>query len=150
MSKTSTKVSSPKIDFTFDKNLERQIQKIVDEDIKGAMKAGLSPVRGKGRFVAYKDKESYPGDKKGSRPVNLKLTGELYDAINAKLKNAQEIEIGVYGDADLLAKAKGNNEGTKHVPERRFIPLRAERFNVTIETKIKEAVMKWLETKFRS
>ncbi len=47
-----------------------------------AMRRGLSPVKRFGRFKKYKNPTKYPGNRKAKRPVNLKLTGDLYKSLN--------------------------------------------------------------------
>ena len=55
---------------------------MVVEESKKMIRAGISPVKGVGRFVGYKDPEKYPGTRKPARPVNLTLTGEMVDSLS--------------------------------------------------------------------
>ena len=92
---------------------------------------GTSPVLGERRFVPYKDKDKYPGDKKNSRPVNLYLSGQMLDAITFRLlKNS--IQIGIW-DKDQRKKAETHMFGLNGVPQRKFLPVeQGDQFNVTI------------------
>jgi len=144
-----------------------QVQsEVVDGQIKKAMLSGLSPVRGRGRFNAYKDPAKYPGDDKTrkrlkpNRPVNLYLTGELQKwlvAIKNTAKAGTSLFVGIDPNApkNVKGKALGNNEGTFNastgefqIVDRRFIPLEGEQWNVTITRTIKDLFAKRLQQLF--
>ncbi len=130
--------------------LRRVNQEVVEDQIKTSIARGLSPVKGQGRFEKYKDKDKYPGKKKGSRPVNLFLSGDMLSWYKAELVRLG-VSIGIVKSApkDIKVRARANNEGVVYdgdnediehpfaIPPRRFIPLTGEEYNVTIMRKIK-------------
>lgn len=113
-------------------------------EMRRFMAAGTSPVKGKRRFAAYKDKDKYPGDKKASRPVNLFLSGALYSQLVAAKRSALSFYIGISDLASEKIKtyAKANNLGENGIAERRFVPIKGEQFNVSIMRKIKDIIAK--------
>lgn len=112
------------------------------KEVKRFMAAGTSPVKGKRRFAPYKDRDKYPADRKPSRPVNLFLKGDLYQSIIAAKTSVVSFYIGVSALASEKIKtyAKANNLGENNIPERRFIPIKGEQFNVSIMRKIKDII----------
>lgn len=137
--------------FTPDK--VKQAGDIVIGDMKHHIERGLSPVKGWGRFQGYKaqgakNKKGYPynvqdeyPDKK-VRPVNLKLSGKMQSAIEARPHpKAPGFTIGIFNKEELK-KAETHNEGTNpNVPQRKFIPTaKGEEFTPTIMRTIKEVV----------
>lgn len=136
------------------RNLERKItknlvdgpfiselnQKVITE-IKRFMLAGISPVKGKRRFEKYKDKDKYPGDRKPSRPVNLKLSGDMQsELVAAKKDSGFYLGISTLASNKIKTYAKANNLGEGNIPERRFIPVSGEVFNVSIMRQIKDII----------
>lgn len=119
-----------------------ELDREVVGEIKRFMAAGTSPVRGKRRFPAYKTPEKYPANKKPSRPVNLFLSGDLYNSLKAAKVSVLSFYIGVSSLASEKIKtyAKANNLGENGIPERRFIPIRGEQFNISIMRKIKDII----------
>ena len=118
------------------------LNKEVVTEIKRFMAAGTSPVKGKRRFVAYKDKDKYPGDKKAARPVNLYLKGDLYSQIVAAKRSMLSFYLGISDLASEKIKtyAKANNLGENNIPERRFVPIKGEEYNISIMRKIKDII----------
>lgn len=106
---------------------------------KEAISKGLSPVQGVGRFVAYKDPESYPGKLKPARPVNLSLTGEMVNSLNFR-KEGDKILVGIFADEvgdDVMKRVDTHNRGTHpHVPRRQFIPEKGQSFIVSIQREV--------------
>lgn len=119
-----------------------QLNKEVVTEVKRFMAAGTSPVRNKRRFVGYKDKDKYPGERKAARPVNLFLSGDLYGALTAAKTSMMSFYIGVSSLASNKIKtyAKANNLGENGIPERRFVPIKGEEYNVSIVRKIKDII----------
>lgn len=142
--------------------------------IKAQIASGNSPVRGEGRFKAYAAQRSdassnYPKDattqknypSKGTRPVNLKLSGDFLRGYKFFIQNAGNITnsfgttvkrllfVG-YRNPDkrtvnLLAT---HNEGdNKHVPRRPIIPnvTKGEEFSVSVQQNIIESYRKQVE-----
>ena len=117
------------------KTADRIGRRIMRESIR-AMRRGLSPVKRFGRFKKYSKPSRYPGKRKGKRPVNLKLSGDLYKSLSWRLKRGR-LEYGL-----LKGKTRGNvdiygevhNEGLrKDIAQRKFIPTgRGEEFSKTI------------------
>ncbi len=138
-----------------DLNTASQIGGTTLFEIKRATAKGISPVKGLGRFVAYKaqrigkskknaSKKGYPysvQDKypnKLVRPVNLRLSGKMLDALEYKFHKARQvIEVGIF-DAKQSLKAETHNQGTQEprVPTRQFLPVGSQTFSETIKGKI--------------
>ena len=135
--KMSKKIKESLVDSSTLNELDNKIL----PEIKRFMSSGVSPVKGKRRFVEYKDKRIYPGKRKASRPVNLKLSGDLYAALVVAKKTATSFYIGVSTLASRKLKiyAKANNLGVakKNIAERRFVPIQGEQFNVSIMRQIR-------------
>lgn|SRR5574343_123587 len=125
-----------------DKEMIDDINKEVVSEVKRFMAAGASPVRGKRRFKAYKDKDKYPANRKASRPVNLFLSGDLYNSLIAARRSVLSFYIGISELASEKIKiyAKANNLGENNIPERRFVPIKGEEYNVSIMRKIKDII----------
>lgn len=133
-----------------DNKTQNTLGEAVIEMMKDAMSKGLSPVKGFGRFIGYSsqrnnNKSSYPFNVKHKypskkvRPVNLKLSGDLYDSIGFKgIK--QGVEIGhINMTSEIKEKFEKHNEGSDIlVPQRKYLPnKRGETFIVTIMQMIK-------------
>lgn len=118
-----------------------KVQEVVDQDIKGSISKGVSPVIKKRLFQKYKNPKKYPAHLKPSNKPNLYLTGEMLSFYKAKpVENEQAITVGIHSsDASekVMIKAKANNEGTDTIPERRFVPIKGETYNQTIMLKIR-------------
>jgi len=116
---------------------KEKVADLVIENMKESIAAGLSPVRGIGRFVAYKNPAKYPGDQKSRRPVNLYLSGDMLAALKFYPTSGPGVSVGIKGAEGK--KAAANNNGTKDVPRRHFMPTdRGEEFSVTITRKIRD------------
>jgi hypothetical protein len=116
---------------------KRAVGEQIIEDMKDSISKGISPVKGERRFVAYKDPKSYPGDLKDKRPVNLYLSGDMLAALKFYPHAGAAIGIGIKGPMGKIAKY--NNDGTKHVPRRHFMPTeKGEEFSVTITRRIRD------------
>lgn len=129
-------------DNLVDSGMIKDLNSEVVSEMKRFMEAGVSPVKGKRRFVPYKNKDKYPADRKPSRPVNLKLTGNLYAQLVAARVSATSFFIGISSLASEKIKtyAKANNLGENKIPERRFVPIKGEQFNVSLMRKIKDII----------
>lgn len=122
-----------------------QIGKEVVKEMKDLISKGISPIRGKERFPAYKraeDKSGYPNNVgkrfpgKKKRPVNLTLSGDMLNALIFRAIGSGEnisIEVGYFDEAEAL-KEKGHREGTNGQPKRPTIPQGNEQFTVGIQT----------------
>ena len=116
---------------------KKQVADLVISQMKTSIASGLSPVRGIGRFVEYKNPAKYPGDRKAKRPVNLYLTGEMLGALNFYPTSGPNVSIGIRGTLGKIAKY--NNDGTEHVPRRHFMPTNeGEEYTVTITRSIRD------------
>jgi hypothetical protein len=116
-------------------------EQVVEGVIKPLIMAGRSPVKGWGRFEKYKDKDIYPAKQKPNRPVNLTLTGKMLKAYKTKKESNTSIRIGIVGTLVtqfVKDKAKGNNEGLRGIPARRFIPIGKESFTISVMRKLKD------------
>jgi len=110
-----------------DKTVEQRIQReVIDQQIKPIIASGSSPVKGASRFPAYKDKDSYPGKRKPSRPVNLKLTGDMLSYYRSWTEDKPTsmfigFQRSVMPELEVT-KVIAHNEGTATVPKRKFVP----------------------------
>lgn len=141
-SPSATKISNLIKEKLVNSKFINEINSQVIPEVKRFMAAGLSPVQGKPRFVQYKDKFKYPGKRKPSRPVNLKLSGDLYSVYVAAKKTSHSFFMGISSLASDKIKtyAKANNLGTDELSERRFIPIGGETYKVTIMRMIKNLI----------
>jgi hypothetical protein len=98
----------------------------IKQGMLDAMAAGKSPVAGEGNFEPYADPKKYPGGRKPARPVNLKLTGRLWEAIRW-YRNRDSVVIGI-ADPEVAKYAEAHNEGLGHMPKRQFLPGPGEVF----------------------
>lgn len=71
--------------------------------IKQQWRLGYSPVKGGKKFIKYKDPKVYPNKMKPSEPVNLFLTGDLYDDLQWR-PVGNKIEVGFF-DSKQIKKA---------------------------------------------
>lgn len=104
------------IQSSFDKDqLKREVDKIIENDIKGTIQKGISPVYGVRAFQKYKNPKQYPAGLKQSNKPNLTLTGEMLSHYKSKPIDNFSISVGIHKDTDKKTqdKAKANNEGTQ-------------------------------------
>ncbi|MBL0320682.1 MAG: hypothetical protein IPP74_15515 [Alphaproteobacteria bacterium] len=119
---------------------KREIGQTLVDSVKEYVGRGLSPVRGTGRFVAYKDPKKYPGDRKAKRPVNLRLTGAMMDALKYRLKGSKvELYLDPQPDYAIV-----HQDGSDKVPRRTFLPREklGEKFVVSIMDEVKKIISK--------
>lgn len=128
-----------------DMNTGQLIGGYIIHETKRMIARGQSPVRDIGRFVAYKAQQikkkaskdskprGYPYDlmdrypDKKVRPVNLKLSGDMLNAMEQRFNfSAQEVTVGIFDQKQAL-KAETHNRGTQEprVPKRPFLPTDA-------------------------
>lgn len=101
----------------------QQIQsEVVEGQIKRLIRSGQSPIEGFGRFVQYKDKDSYPAGEKPATPANLFLSGGMLRLYTVARKTAMSIGVGISEAANKAVKvrAKANNEGTLGLEGKKF------------------------------
>lgn len=94
---------------------------------------GISPITGS-PFPAYKNPERYPGNRKPSTPVNLRLTREFMASLSYQSSNTSQgwsPEISYRGTNNQL-KEQGHREGANGQPKRPTIPEGGETFTDTI------------------
>ena len=120
-----------------------RIQKGAAEVLIKAMKndigKGLSPVFREGRYKRYLNPKKYPGKLKGSRPVNLKLSGDMLKKLIFRTRSGQPFEFGWFGGGLQSIKAGAHNEGVaeKNIAKRKMLPTKkGERFNASIMRKL--------------
>lgn len=127
---------------------------IIVNEMKRLIASGQSPVKGYGRFAAYKHPEKYPGKKKAHRPVNLSLTGTLLSYLSYRKAN-NLLEVGFLpgkldgggekkyslNKARLIARVHNTGE-RPDIPQRKFIPEEGETFTASINSKIRDAFRK--------
>ena len=106
-------------------------------EMKDLISKGISPIKGKGRFPAYKNpKTGYPStvrkqhpDKRNT-PVNLRLTGKMLADLKSLVIRRGKLnlpEIGYRSQKEIL-KEKGHREGANTQPQRPTIPIGNEVF----------------------
>lgn len=137
--------------------VQRRIGNEVVHAIKATIASGQSPVRGQGRFEEYAAsrnkrqgkasgyplsvQKQYPGKK--IRPVNLFLSGDMIDDLQAR-PNGAGIPIG-FSNKEQADKAAKHNSGDK-VPVRRVLPnKRGEEFTVGITRLVRDLYAEELE-----
>lgn len=140
-----------------------KIGRDVIKEMQEMIAVGLSPIRGKGRFAAYKAtsgvsgkgknrlkgiQNKYPLNQrknfptKGLRPVNLKLSGDFLRALKSRVLRSVKgpnIEIGFF-DSKEAVKEQGHREGANGQPKRPIIPEEGEEFAVRVVRQIEEVV----------
>lgn len=122
------------------RQLADDIDKTIVPMIKDTIERGLSPVAGKRMFDKYKNPKKYPAKLKPSNKPNLKLSGDMLSEYKTKPSSEPNaVTVGIHSDAskESRVKANANNNGTEHIPARRFIPWSGETFTtkITLETK---------------
>lgn len=144
-----------KLDFPTENILTSAVVKDLETTIRDEsisfMEAGISPVNGR-KFELYKNTDKYPKnvqktfpDKKNT-PVNLKLTGNLYDSFAAKKSGDKSFVFGLLspkGNADVYGAVHNKDDtGRPDIPERRFLPTRpGEEFNKSIMLEIRRIIV---------
>lgn len=153
MAKNEVKVTA-KVTLDFAKDLPKILNKAVGDEVGRVMKtevekyldAGLSPVEGHGKFEKYKDPAKYPADEKSRLPVNLRLTGKMRAAIT-HWTEGDTLKFGIKKpDSPEGIRAGAHNEGTEHLPMRRFIPTeQGEKFKERINNAVRKVYAKFLD-----
>lgn len=135
----------------------QDIGNMVIADMKSMISKGTSPIRGRGRFPGYKDSSKYPAKinknypDKRPRPVNLKLSGDFLDELEAQPATAK-VYVGFW---DSLSKKKesGHREGVGGQPSRPIIPSKNEEFALSITKKVErefeKKVDEYLDTELK-
>lgn len=137
-----------------DKSTAEKVGATVVSMMKQMISKGLSPIKGNGRFPAYKDPDKYPGKRKNKRPVNLYLTGEFLDSLKFIPKSSKSgFDTVIYYDGkESELKEQGHREGANGQPLRPTIPQGGEKFAETIRiafSKIYRQRLKDLKAKAR-
>ncbi|NOS67379.1 MAG: hypothetical protein HOO67_03370 [Candidatus Peribacteraceae bacterium] len=141
---------------------ESDARKVGDEvvkEMKDLVGKGISPIEGKGRFPGYlhaNEKGKYPASapkrfRKGSRPVNLKLSGDMMDDLERNTYKADH-GYGVnieYGSQLSQKKEQGHREGKNGQPSRPTLPQGNERFAQTIQQRIVDYFKKVLAVRLK-
>jgi hypothetical protein len=121
------------------------------EVMKDLISKGISPIRGKGRFPGYKNPNKYPGDRKAKRPVNLELTGEFLNSLEAKTvkgRFGEDTEVG-YFNQESKDKEQGHREGHNGQLKRPTIPEGNEELAIKVERAVEEVYVERLEEVIR-
>lgn len=108
----------------------RTVGEQLREEVIDSLSKGVSPVQGERKFEPYKNPKSYPGKKKPSSPVNLFLSGDLYRALEARVKG-NSLLFGIF-DEKIAKYAQAHQDGNKHLPRRAIVPDEGEVFQVSI------------------
>ncbi len=124
-----------------------EVGSAVVSEARELIAAGISPVRGEGRFERYKDRKKYPGKLKDARPVNLYLSGEMLDdGFGFRQKGEKSIEVGmVKGSEERKKIASYHMDGTPTMAARPFVPQEGQEWAVSIMRKIADLFQKRLQ-----
>lgn len=144
----------------------------VVEEMKVLIAKGISPIKGDGRFPAYKwasaksvarksgskkknvnrqfqNKYPYSARKdfpaKRERPVNLKLSGNFLKNLIAKISN-RTIEIGFF-EEPWTKYEQGHREGVNGQPPRPIIPIPGEEFSPSIYRRLVKVIQSVFDRK---
>jgi hypothetical protein len=111
----------------------------VVEESKRLISEGQSPVRGEGRYGAYKNRKRYPGKRKPARPVNLNLSGEMLEGFGFRNKGSDVIEVGMVGGSARDKEIAGYHQtGTDNMIARPIVPQENEEWAITIMRAIRD------------
>ena len=122
-----------------------KLGEIILKLMRSLISKGLYPIKGKGRFKAYKDLKKYPKKvrykypDKGDRPVNLWLSGDFIKSLDVDTfkftKGGWGTKIRITGDKNKK-KESGHRDGVNGQPKRPIIPSGNEKFAKKIQVKI--------------
>lgn len=128
----------------------KDLGQTVVSEARDNISQGLSPVRGYGRFQAYKNRKSYPGDLKSARPVNLKLSGDMLRGFGFRVSGKDAVVVGMVGGSSFdKEKAAYHQAGTPTMAQRKIVPDEGEEWSVSIMRKIRDVYGKRLENLIR-
>lgn len=141
---------------TLQQPIDRKTATTLGRKIVAAMKdnisKGISPITGR-RFPAYKNPRKYPGDRKPSRPVNLKLSGKQLKALQSRPVKSEAgfgSSVGYLTNAgNAQKKESGHREGVNQQPKRPTIPIGNESFSQRIQNLIFEIYSKRIDAVLR-
>jgi hypothetical protein len=132
-----------------------KIGPLYTKEIENSILKGISPVKGKGRFVKYSD--SYRDQIKEKRnkvlvmagkrirPVNLKVTGKLLKSLSWELEG--KFLILKFGN--IIADYHNRLGAGKSKTIRRMLPTRRnEVFNRVIDKKVRDALKRYAKKLF--
>lgn len=115
--------------------VKKKAAQLTIREMKTFISRGISPVLGFRRYPAYKNPKKYPAGRKPNRPVNLKLSGDMLNALTFRDRAKTGIEIGWFRGKQKK-KAANHNDGDT-VPKRKILPTKkGERFNASITRKL--------------
>lgn len=131
--------------FMKKRNLD-ELGKVAVSESKLCLERGISPVRGNRNFERYSQsyqnaiRKGWLEKSKKVRPVNLYLSGDMLREFKHRIRSDRRLEIGIW-DPKMAKRAIYHNNGTKHIPRRRFIPVdRDEKLAVTIDRALFNAI----------
>lgn len=125
------------------KSLKDEIGDFLVNEIKRETSRGKSPVEGESFSQLSKE---YADDKKnGNRRPNLRLDGDLMQALDFKYTEGG-VKVGIF-EKDQEGKADGHNNfsGSSKLPTRRFIPDDSQIFNDKITKGINQIQNRYIE-----
>lgn len=138
-------------EIAFTSRLASDVGSTIVNQVKDEISKGISPVKGAGRFAGYKEsyQEAIRSQRgqfsgKGTRPVNLKLSGDFINSLGFKskgLKNKIEVSLNFYGEQDKETWLRSN---PNHAAPRKALPRGSESFNVSIQKTIKDVVNRFI------
>lgn len=106
----------------------KRIGQYVIDEMRSLIESGVSPIVGAGftgRFPGYKNPAKYPGTRKSSSPVNLRLSGQQLGALGSRVSSSKggnaSVVVG-YNDSLAKKKEQGHREGVNSQPKRPTIP----------------------------
>lgn len=115
------------------------------EAVKEYMSKQNSPVKGKGKFRALKDKKykEYKQKLVGNKKPNLELTGTMKDGMYV---DSDQDSFTIFVDDDNTEQAYNHQEGVT-VRQRQFLPFDDGTFKAPIVNKIKNELSKYKKGK---
>lgn len=171
-----TKVEAKQAFDSLKKNDLQDIGDGIVDQMKILIAKGISPIKGFGRFPAYKwaskkslarksgsargkklnrqfqNKYPYSARKdfpdKRERPVNLKLSGQFLENLIARVKG-KTIEIGFF-EKPWTEYEQGHREGVNGQPPRPIIPENGEEFGETIYRRLVKTLQSVFDKKNRT
>lgn len=153
-------------DEAVDKRTADVIGQTIVNEMKNLISKGTSPIKGNKRFPAYlatkrgKDekKRGYPYNKqskypsKGTRPVNLTLSGEFLSNLQHRSERkgkSYDVKVG-FRDQESIDKELGHRTGANGQPKRPIIPTTDEEFAKVIQVQVERIFAGALNKFFKS
>ena len=126
-------------------NASRRMGPPVVDEILELLEDGISPTKG-GKFkdtYSYRYRQEIIAGKYANKtisPVNLKLTGKLYESLEFTIKILKR-SAKVRFTFKNKERAKDHDEGRKGLPVRRLLPNKKEKWHTNINRIVRRSVL---------